>query len=346
MQGMSQEQPIVHRNLTVHSAHQFHRPSQFTDVTGDVVAVRETPPQVAAGAMDEKVSVTTEHGCTDPLELVRLRDVMALTLGRSDLIIGLVDGPVVLDHPELATENIRTIAGAPATCHDSRSAACRHGTFIAGILAAQRGANAPAIAPGCTLLVRPVFFEAGRAAELPTASPAELAEAIIDCVDAGARILNLSVALTGQVFGAKRELDEALEYTQRSSVLVVAAAGNQGSVGSSTITGHRWTIPAVAYDQTGRPLASTNMGRAIGFGGVGAPGEGVLSLSPSGSAISSGTSIAAPFVAGAAALLWSLFPARSAAEVKHALLSSTGRPRTIIPPLMDAWKAYKILTAD
>jgi subtilisin family serine protease len=317
-----------------------------TSVTRDVIAGSRVADTGSSGSRNE-VPVAAESGCTDPLQLVRLRDLIALTSGRSDLIIGLVDGPVAMDHPELTAENVRMVAGAPATCHDSQSAACRHGTFVAGILAARRGANAPAIAPDCTLVVRPIFREAARPTELPTATPAELAIAIIDCVEAGARILNLSVALTGQVFGAERELDEALEYTRRRNVIVVTAAGNQGFVGSSTITRHRWVIPAVAYALSGRPLAPTNMGRGIGLGGVGGPGDGVLSLSPSGgSAVSSGTSIAAPFVAGAAALLWSLFPSSSAAQVKHALLSSAaGRPRTIIPPLMDAWKAYNTLAA-
>lgn len=318
----------------------------FTRVTDDVVAGSSDVGREGSGSRDE-VTVPTERGCTDSLELVRLRDLMALTSGRSDLIIGLVDGPVAMDHPELTAENIRMIAATPAGCHDLRSTACRHGTFVAGILAARRGANAPAIAPDCTFVVRPIFQEAPRPTELPTATPAELAGAIINCVDAGARILNLSVALTGRVFGTERELGEALEYTRRRGVLVVTAAGNQGFVGSSTITRHRWVIPAVAYALSGRPLAPTNMGRGIGLGGVGGPGDGVLSLSPSGgSAVSSGTSIAAPFVAGVAALLWSLFPVSSVAEVKHALLSSpAGRPRTIIPPLLDAWKAYNTLAA-
>jgi subtilisin family serine protease len=290
----------------------------------------------------------TGHGCTDPLDLVGLRGLMALTRGRSDLVVGLVDGPVALDHPDLTTENVRTIAGTPAACRDSGSASCQHGTFVAGILAARRGAAAPAIAPDCSLLIRPVFLEDALASELPSADPAELAAAIVDCVDAAARIVNLSVALTGRVFGAERAVDEALEYTRRRGVLVVAAAGNQGAVGGSTITRHRWVIPAVAYAQSGMPLAASNMGRGIGLGGMGAPGEGVVSLSPGGgSAASSGTSIAAPFVAGAAALLWSLFPAAGAAEVKRALLSSAVGPRrTIIPPLFDAWRAYEVLSAS
>ena len=214
----------------------------------------------------------------DPLELVRLPAVMALTQGRGDVVIGLVDGAVVLNHPDLATTSIQTLAGPPGACSDPRSASCRHGTFVAGILAARRGARAPPIAPQCTLLVRPVFLEQGLVAELPSATPGELAVAIIDCVDAGARVLNLSAALAGASIGAERELEEALEYTVRRGVLVVAAAGNQGAVAGSAITHHPWVIPVIAYVRAGWPLAESNLGRSAGSRGLGAAGEGVVSL--------------------------------------------------------------------
>jgi subtilisin family serine protease len=168
----------------------------------------------------------------------------------------------------------------------------------------------------------------------------------VDCVDAGARILNLSAAVAGGSIHAERELGEALGYSTQRGVLVIAAAGNQGSLGGSVITRHPWTIPVVAYALGGWPLAQSNLGRSIGSRGVGAPGEGVVSLAPEGEPItSSGTSVAAPFVTGAAALLWSAFPGAAAVEVKHALLSSSGgRRRTVTPPLLDAWRAYEVLS--
>jgi subtilisin family serine protease len=284
----------------------------------------------------------------DPLELVRLPGLMALTRGRFDLVVGLVDGPVAMDHPDLATGNIRTLAGTSGACRDNGSAACRHGTFVTGILAAGRGARAPAIAPDCSLLVRPIFLEAGPVGELPSATPEELAEAIVDCVDAGARVLNLSAALAGGSFGAERELEEALRYTARRGVLVVAAAGNQGAMAGSVITRHPWVIPVVAYGRAGRPLAQSNLGRSVGIGGLGGPGEDVVSLTPKGEpAVSAGTSIAAPFVTGAAALLWSMFPGAAAVEVKCALLSALkARRKTVVPPLLDAWGAYEVLSGD
>jgi subtilisin family serine protease len=289
---------------------------------------------------------TAKGGRMDPLELVGLPALMALTRGKADLVVGLVDGPVAIDHPDLAAGNVRTIPGTAGACRDTRSASCRHGTFVAGILAARRGAGAPAIAPDCTLLVHPIFLETTPMGELPSATPGELAEAIVDCVDAGARVLNLSAALAGGSIGAEGQLEEALWYTVRREVLVVAAAGNQGAMAGSAITRHPWVIPVVAYAQDGLPRAQTNLGRSMGSGGLGGPGEGVESLTPGGeSAVSEGTSIAAPFVTGAAALLWSAFPAATAVEVKHALLASApGRRRTVAPPLLDAWAAYQVLS--
>jgi subtilisin family serine protease len=282
----------------------------------------------------------------DPLEVVALPGLMALTRGTADVVVGLLDGPVAVGHPDLAIASIRTIAGNLGACRDRRSVSCRHGTFVAGILAARRGARAPAIASDCSLLVRPVFSETESTEELPRATPGELAKAVVDCIDAGARILNLSAALDGGSIGAERGLQEALEYAARRGVLVVAAAGNQGAVGGSVITRHPWVIPVVGYARTGRPLAYSNLGRSIGSRGLGAPGEDVISLAPEGGLTTSGgTSVAAPFVTGAAALLWSAFPDAAAVDVKRALLSSpVGRRRTVAPPLLNAWGAYQLVS--
>jgi hypothetical protein len=42
-----------------------------------------------------------------PLELVRLSPLIAQTAGRPEVLVGLIDGPVRIDHPDLETENIR-----------------------------------------------------------------------------------------------------------------------------------------------------------------------------------------------------------------------------------------------
>jgi hypothetical protein len=139
------------------------------------------------------------------LDLVNLTALMELTSGRPEIIVGLIDGPVVMNHLDIVSENIREIPGKlSGTCAQASSAACMHGTFIAGILCGKRNSPAPAICPNCTLLVRPIFAETasgngkkriGLVETMPSATPEELAEAIIDCINAGAHVINLSAAL-------------------------------------------------------------------------------------------------------------------------------------------------------
>jgi subtilisin family serine protease len=231
----------------------------------------------------------------------------------------------------------------------SNSIACRHGTFVAGILSARRGFVAPAICPGCALQVCPIFSETPSANELiPSATPEELAAAIIKCVEAGARLLNLSSALA-QVASVKgeRALAQALDYAAKRGVIVVAAAGNQGTLGSTIITRHPWVIPVAACDLRGRALSESNLGNSIGRRGLSAPGEGVSSLATEGKPVASeGTSVAAPFVTGAIALAWSEFPTASAAQVRLAVTQAHARRRAAIaPPLLNAWALYQAMVA-
>jgi subtilisin family serine protease len=283
------------------------------------------------------------------LDLVGLSALMERTQGRSEIAVALVDGPVALNHPDLAATLIRELPGKrKGACSLAESAACTHGTFVAGMLAARRGARAPAICPGCTLLVRPIFAEApNHPGEIPSATPQELAEAIVESVDAGARVINLSSALVQPSPKGRRELVEALNYAAYRGAITVAAAGNQGKVGSSTITGHPWVIPVAACDLQGRPLSETNLGNSIGRRGLSAPGQDVTSLGTDGRKHTfGGTSAAAPFVTGAIALLWSEFPGASATQTKLAVTQAGMRPRgTIAPPLLDAWAAYQVMAS-
>jgi hypothetical protein len=74
------------------------------------------------------------------LDLVGLTALMDYSAGRREIRIELIDGPVALDHPELAADRIEPVADAPgAGCTVPSSAACAHGTFVAGILSGRRG---------------------------------------------------------------------------------------------------------------------------------------------------------------------------------------------------------------
>jgi subtilisin family serine protease len=282
------------------------------------------------------------------LDLVKLPQLMELTAGRSDIMVGLIDGPVAINHSDLAGDNIREVPGAAAACAQASSAACLHGTFVAGILCAERGSAAPAICPNCTLLLRPVFAEpAPGNVELPSATPEELATAILECIEAGARILNLSLALMQSSAKAQLALVQALDHAARRGVLIVAAAGNQGTVSSTVITAHPWVIPVAACDLRGKPLNESNLGHSIGRRGLLAPGQQITSLGSEGEPLTlGGTSAAAPFVTGAIALVWSQFPAASGAELRLAFMHAQACGRTTVtPPLLNAWGGYQVLLA-
>jgi subtilisin family serine protease len=283
----------------------------------------------------------------DPRDLVKLTALMERTSGSPKLRIGLIDGPVVTGHPDLAGEHVREIPGnSSGACTRANSAACLHGTFVAGILSAKRGSVAPAICPGCTLLVRPIFAETVAAGgEMPNAMPEALAQAILDCIDAGAHVLNISAAFAQPSLQRERPLEDALNRAASRGVIVIAAAGNEGSLGSTAITSHPWVIPVVGYDQQGRPMHLSNLGSSIGRRGLGAPGDRITSIGANGKPVTvGGTSAAAPFVTGAIALLWSEFPTATATEMKSAATQAhIPRRRTVVPPLLDAWAAYQVM---
>ena len=145
------------------------------------------------GEMADLPALASDSSTSSPqCDLVGLSPLMARTSGRPEIPIGLIDGPVALDNPDLAAENIRQVSGKlPAACDDDGHAACAHGTLIAGILLARRVSVAPAICPGCSLLLRPIFSEApANREQMPSASAEELAAAIVDVIQAGARVIN------------------------------------------------------------------------------------------------------------------------------------------------------------
>jgi subtilisin family serine protease len=284
----------------------------------------------------------------DPLQRVMLAPLMALTAGSAQVVIGLIDGPVAKDHPGFAGASVLEFAATPSeVCSLVSSAACRHGTAVAGMLCASRQFLLSAICPGCTLLVRQIFSASGNeTGGVPNAEPEALAGAISDCIGAGASVLNLSVSLGDASRSAADTLSEALNYAARRDVLVVAAAGNDGTIYSSAITRHPWVIPVTACGRADVPLGTSNLSSSVGRRGLLAPGERITSLGPNGQLMSlSGTSFAVPFVTGSIALLWTVFPDASAAEVRVAIVPQTSHRAAIVPPMLNATAAYQRLAA-
>ncbi len=281
----------------------------------------------------------------DPLVLTGLSTLMAHTSGDPGIVIGLIDGPVAEEHPDLTREHLRAVRGRNSRCKDPGSSSCKHGTFIAGMLNAKRSSRTPGICPACTLLVRPVFSEhASQNLEIPGATPMELAWALIDCIDHGACIVNMSIALEERSPEGDAKLIEALDYAAEEEVIVAAAAGNQGIIGGTALTRHPWVLPVAACDARGRFAPYSNITGSIRRNGLMAPGDRVTGLATHGPSVRfCGTSTAVPFVTGTLALLWSECPSLSASDLLTVLADPYKPARRGGPPLLNAWRAYQTI---
>jgi subtilisin family serine protease len=141
-------------------------------------------------------------------------------------------------------------------------------------------------------------------------------------------------------------LQQALSYAARKGVVAVVAAGNQHRIGGPALTGHCWTLPVIACDFSGHPIAETNLSASAAKWGLSAPGE-VTSMNPEGKPlVGRGTSVAAAIVSATVALLWSEFPEMDAATIKLALTRSGLHRRSgLVPPVLNAWAAHQSLSA-
>ena len=206
-----------------------------------------------------------------------------------------------------------------------------HGTFVASLAggASHDGEGVAGFGGAARLLVVKV-------SDSTTFSDVDVAAGIVYAVRHGARIVNLSVA--GREPSPVEQA--ALELAARHGVLVVAAAGNDAlagdppeypaallqPVGSNGVGGLGLSVGA--SDQSGARAAFSEAGSFVSLAAPGTAVLGALPLSdaagPSRSAFgyASGTSFAAPEVAGAAALVWAANPRLSFRQVA-AILKQT-----------------------
>src|SRR5690606_2557257 len=135
---------------------------------------------------------------------------------------------------------------------------------------------------------------------------------------------------------------QALQNAQAANVVIVAAAGNSGS-GSNTVgwpARNAETIAVAATTSTNARASFSSTGPDVE---IAAPGQSIYSTYPGGFATMSGTSMAAPHVAGAAALLANC--GHSASQIRSILtstaddLGSTGRDNQFGYGLLDVDEA-------
>ncbi len=189
-----------------------------------------------------------------------------------------------------------------------------------------------------------IFCEASDLSSCPVVRPSHLAQALHDLLDRKVRLINLSLGINGPVTGSLAPLHRAYHRAEREGVVVVAAAGNDGHGDANPLFRDRWVIPVAAEDAEGGVLPTSNRGGAVARGGLLAPGYRIDGLAPGGGHTQmSGTSAAAPWVTAGAALLWSLVPEASAAEIRDALLLPDVPRDGDIPPTLNLARSQRWL---
>ena len=228
----------------------------------------------------------------------------SITTGRPDVMVAVIDTGIDLEHPDLSGQ----VSGGYDFVNEDADPTDDHGhgTLVAGSIAAKanNGAGIAGTAPGVRLLALKALSATGIGNDF------DVARAIRYAADRGAKVINMS-------FGgpdASQTLQDAIDYAYAKGVVLVGAAGNEGQ-GSLYYPGAGAHVMAVgASDRLDRRASFSNYGRSLS---VIAPGVSVLSTSRGGRYDPvSGTSIAAPQVAGVAALIFSNWPSLRPDDVR------------------------------
>jgi subtilisin family serine protease len=241
---------------------------------------------------------------------LNLTEVQTISTG-ADVSVAVIDGGINLLHPEFALKSGGVFSGWDYVDGDSVAfdepggPGSGHGTFVAGII--------KLTAPESQIYAYRVLDTLGRG------NGYDIASAILRAVADGCRVINLSLGMLGR----HDAVEDALRYAEDQNVVVVAAAGND-STGECTLFPYpgvkNYCLTVAALDTLNQKADFSNYGEKID---VCAPGTQIYSpFTDTLYAWWDGTSFAAPFVAGMAALLISERPEATWDEI-HGLISET-----------------------
>ncbi|MGW6197217.1 type VII secretion-associated serine protease mycosin [Kribbella sp. NPDC055110] len=248
----------------------------------------------------------------------------------SGVTVAVIDSGVDADHPQLRRPG-KVLPGhdfyVPGKLPGNYDC-ISHGTGVAGIIAAdgRPGIGFEGVAPGARILpVRISERETDTNGNTEEIDPKILANGIKYAVDAKARVINLSVA----GFRDQPPVRKAIAYAVAHDVVVVAAVGNGQSSDDGPLPSYPASYPGVigvgAIDNSGARVSASQVGPYVDLV---APGGSVLAPTRvAGHAYEDGTSFAAPFVAGTAALVRAAWPKLTAAQVAQRLLATADPAR-------------------
>jgi membrane-anchored mycosin MYCP len=250
-------------------------------------------------------------------QLLDLDDTWRHSTG-AGVTVAVVDSGVDADHPQLRGKVLRGadffLVGDLPGNFDCVS----HGTAAASIIAAApvRGVGFRGVAPDARILpVRITDRELNDDGNATPISPRVVADGIRYAADQGAKVINLS--LSG--YGDFRAIRDAIAYAQAKDALLVASVGNRDDQGPapSYPASYDGVLGVGSVDIEGVRAQGSQVGPYVDLV---APGQDVVAASRvAGHHYWAGTSFAAPFVAGVAALVRAEYPELSAQEVAKRL---------------------------
>lgn len=233
------------------------------------------------------------------------------------VVIGIVDTGSDLDHEDLAA-NIaggKDLIGAhagniiPDNDADVKNVASDHGIHVSGLASAitGNGKGISSIAGTAPLLIVKVAADD---------SPEDIYngyEGIRYAVDNGAKVINCSWGTSVRSFFG----EDVINYAISQDCLVIAAAGNQGNDVPDYPAGYKGVLAVANILDNDTKAMTSNFG---GYVSISAPGSSIYSTTYNGSyGFKSGTSMAAPIVSSAAALLKAYYPELTMAQIAELL---------------------------
>lgn len=238
------------------------------------------------------------------------------TMGEREIIVAVIDQGIDTENPELKSNSLKVKDMVESDGFGSVK--IDHGNHTSGILGAKtnNGVGVSGIAPNVTIMPINAWDSLGK-----VRTEQSTADAIKYAVDHGARIISMSFGSNG--FAPEQEGDsaivyDAIKYAYEHNVVLVASVSNFGADLPDYPARYKEVIGVGGINGDDVLWKDSNKGADIV-----APGENVLSLGINGTYRNiSGTSMAAPIVSGAAALILSKNPELSNDQVKDILFRS------------------------
>lgn len=234
-------------------------------------------------------------------------EAWAKTTGDKKIVIAVLDSGIDQDHEDLRGKIVlnANFSPTPGSGHDDNIG---HGTNIAGVIAAttNNGIGIAGIGRDCRLMNVKVFDDRGNS------STDLIAKGIRYATDHGAKVISMSFGVSDP----NRNLLNAIRYAWEHNVVLVASAGNEGTSQVNYPAGYNdYVIAVAATDWDDNKAGMSNYGSWVD---IAAPGMGIYATYPNHKTshgkithparhygFTSGTSIAAPHVAGVVGLVLS-----------------------------------------